>query len=377
MQSDQTESATPAGLAGNTDRLRYLALSTLVPCMVWETDPEGLFRMVSDHVLEFLRRHPAELIGQPFSSLFEDQSWSIRAHVGVPMPGNADMEPHPAIHVARDRDGTLLFCRVESRRIRDTRTVEDLGFVGVAHFGDQANVRAEAETALARVLSDGLLGAALIDGAGTVRYANMALMRTLLGESSGASSDPAVLPDTLFQVFPAFSGKPEALDWISASGSCAGDPTLQGFAGPFLEEADRRLVLTIDNRVHGVIAEVKPEGTSTVAIIRAYARHLFQGFGHHGRRIVSTLESSKDAGPRESLSLLPAEPEKNTDFSNLTARQLQVLRLLAEGKTNKEIGRAIGVTEATVKAHVRSMKNVLGVRTRTAIAIQAARLPTR
>lgn len=55
----------------------------------------------------------------------------------------------------------------------------------------------------------------------------------------------------------------------------------------------------------------------------------------------------------------------------LTARELDVLRLLAAGKANKEIAAALFITEATVKAHVANVYGKLGVQSRTE-AVNAA-----
>ena len=49
----------------------------------------------------------------------------------------------------------------------------------------------------------------------------------------------------------------------------------------------------------------------------------------------------------------------------LTPRELEVLRLIVAGKSNREIAQAIFVTEATVKAHVNSILNKLDVSDRT------------
>ena len=57
----------------------------------------------------------------------------------------------------------------------------------------------------------------------------------------------------------------------------------------------------------------------------------------------------------------------------LTERETDVLRLLAEGRANKEIAQALGVTEDTVKTHVRHILGKLGVQSRTQAALYAAR----
>jgi two-component system NarL family response regulator len=55
----------------------------------------------------------------------------------------------------------------------------------------------------------------------------------------------------------------------------------------------------------------------------------------------------------------------------LTERQAQILQLLAEGRTNKEIGDALRITEGTVKLHVNRIFYKLGVRSRAAAAAKA------
>ena len=55
----------------------------------------------------------------------------------------------------------------------------------------------------------------------------------------------------------------------------------------------------------------------------------------------------------------------------LTDRQSQILQLLAEGRTNKEIGDALKITEGTVKLHVNRIFYKLGVRSRAAAAAKA------
>jgi DNA-binding NarL/FixJ family response regulator len=57
----------------------------------------------------------------------------------------------------------------------------------------------------------------------------------------------------------------------------------------------------------------------------------------------------------------------------LTERETDVLRLLAEGRANKEIAHALGVTGDTVKTHVRHLLGKLGVQSRTQAALYAVR----
>lgn len=59
----------------------------------------------------------------------------------------------------------------------------------------------------------------------------------------------------------------------------------------------------------------------------------------------------------------------------LTDRQQQVAALLTEGLSNKLIARKLGMTEATVKVHVRQIMRKLGVRNRTQIALALTAFP--
>jgi two-component system, NarL family, response regulator len=57
--------------------------------------------------------------------------------------------------------------------------------------------------------------------------------------------------------------------------------------------------------------------------------------------------------------------------SRLSPREIEVLELIANGCSNKEIGRALGITEATVKWHVNLILNRLDVADRTAAIVAA------
>ncbi len=61
-------------------------------------------------------------------------------------------------------------------------------------------------------------------------------------------------------------------------------------------------------------------------------------------------------------------------LSRLTDRQREVLRLLADGKTNKQICRDLDLSQGTVKAHLNGVYRALGVANRTEAALLARRL---
>ena len=96
----------------------------------------------------------------------------------------------------------------------------------------------------------------------------------------------------------------------------------------------------------------------------------------------------KDAPPEELLAAVRSAAEGDSTLSptvanrlmtrvrtprtSLTPRELEVLKLVASGSSNREIGRALLLSEATVKSHLVHIYDKLGVRSRTS-AVAAAR----
>ncbi|MCW2822566.1 MAG: liaR 5 [Marmoricola sp.] len=75
--------------------------------------------------------------------------------------------------------------------------------------------------------------------------------------------------------------------------------------------------------------------------------------------------------PRVARVLLPTGESRPQD--NLSPREIEVLRLVAQGLANKQIGRRLGITERTVKAHLGRVFRVLDVADRTSAALWAHR----
>jgi len=59
--------------------------------------------------------------------------------------------------------------------------------------------------------------------------------------------------------------------------------------------------------------------------------------------------------------------------SDLTARELQILELLAQGSTNKQIGTALDISDNTVRHHVNNIMEKLQVSDRTEAVATAIR----
>jgi two-component system, NarL family, response regulator len=81
-------------------------------------------------------------------------------------------------------------------------------------------------------------------------------------------------------------------------------------------------------------------------------------------RVVHEGKNWLARGPAAKLAARVHTPE-------LTQRQIEILTLVTEGKTNKEVGALLNVTEGTVKVHVNHIFGKLGVGSRTAAITRA------
>jgi len=70
---------------------------------------------------------------------------------------------------------------------------------------------------------------------------------------------------------------------------------------------------------------------------------------------------------------LPATPPELRECARLSAREVTVLQLIADGLTDREIGQALYLSEFTVKSHVKRLFGKLSARNRAnAVAIAAS-----
>ncbi|MBU0601525.1 MAG: response regulator transcription factor [Gammaproteobacteria bacterium] len=89
------------------------------------------------------------------------------------------------------------------------------------------------------------------------------------------------------------------------------------------------------------------------------------------RRHLSTLLSGELPDARDDPAMWPVE---RADGPRLTPRQLEVLRALSGGASNKLIARELGLSEGTVKLHVAAVIGALAVQNRTEAAARAREL---
>ena len=91
-------------------------------------------------------------------------------------------------------------------------------------------------------------------------------------------------------------------------------------------------------------------------------RIVFQGSVWAPRRVLSTFIERVTTSPGR---IFPAGRVTFTD------RERDVLEMLVAGRSNKEIGSALGIEERTVKAHVAKLMRKVGVQNRIALSVHA------
>ncbi len=96
-------------------------------------------------------------------------------------------------------------------------------------------------------------------------------------------------------------------------------------------------------------------------------------------KAISTVLSGSLAFPPLTAGQAPIEIRPNTPtlaerIQQLTPQQLRVLKMIRQGKLNKQIAHELLVGDSTVKAHVSEILRKLGVMSRTQIVIETASL---
>ena len=86
---------------------------------------------------------------------------------------------------------------------------------------------------------------------------------------------------------------------------------------------------------------------------------------HRGESLIQPVVASKLLDRLTELSRRAPSGEE------LSARELEVLRLMAKGAANKEIGAQLSISQSTVKTHISSIFQKLGVNDRTGAVTQA------
>lgn len=140
-------------------------------------------------------------------------------------------------------------------------------------------------------------------------------------------------------------------------------------------EAARAIVGGSDVRVLMLTLHDTPEYVRTAMAAGATGFVLKDAGRSELLHAVRTVGEGRTAVPADLLrrALEPTVGPREDDLARLTPREREVLACIADGLTNKEIGRALGIGPGTVKVHVERVIAKLGVTDRT----QAAVLQTR
>ncbi len=78
--------------------------------------------------------------------------------------------------------------------------------------------------------------------------------------------------------------------------------------------------------------------------------------------------------PTDSARVQPASERLGSEVTQLTIREQEILRLVARGLSNNEIGDELMVSENTVKTHIKNILGKLHMKNRSEAANYAARL---
>lgn len=112
----------------------------------------------------------------------------------------------------------------------------------------------------------------------------------------------------------------------------------------------------------------------------ASGAHAFMHKSASSQMLLSALEQIElpgacdaQAGGKPAADSAAARPDEVALLSELTPRQIEVLRLICHGIRNREISEQLGVTEKTVKAHISVILATLGVPNRTQASLVARR----
>jgi DNA-binding NarL/FixJ family response regulator len=90
-------------------------------------------------------------------------------------------------------------------------------------------------------------------------------------------------------------------------------------------------------------------------------------------RTLSLEEAVTEGLAVAAAAMVPGPPPEAEHAHGLTAREREVLRLVAQGHSNRAIAASLSISERTVEAHVGHLLAKLGLESRSAAAAHAVR----
>jgi DNA-binding NarL/FixJ family response regulator len=109
--------------------------------------------------------------------------------------------------------------------------------------------------------------------------------------------------------------------------------------------------------------------STTPNIITSPCARVLPGSSRRASRHASLIEAVRAAAAGR----LVFERRVDSQPPVLTPREAEVVRLVADGPTNEEVGHALGVTSKTVEAHLSRVFERTGIQSRTELATRAIR----
>jgi two-component system NarL family response regulator len=137
----------------------------------------------------------------------------------------------------------------------------------------------------------------------------------------------------------------------------------------------RVLMLTISEQEDDLFVAVRA-GARGYLLKNSSSRELIEAIRrvHAGEAVIAPAMAVKLLDEFAATPPLPGMPEQETALNEaLSERELEVLRLVARGLSNNEIGEALSISPHTVKAHLRSILDKLHLRGRVEAAAWAIR----
>jgi RNA polymerase sigma factor (sigma-70 family) len=105
------------------------------------------------------------------------------------------------------------------------------------------------------------------------------------------------------------------------------------------------------------------------------------GFIHKSRaaqEVVDAIRTVAEGGslftPRAIAQLLNSRREVEAQLERLTPREKEVLRMMAEGVSSREIASRLGISYTTVRTHIRSLGSKMGVHSKLEAIVKAREL---
>ncbi|PVE23330.1 DNA-binding response regulator [Microvirga sp. KLBC 81] len=130
-----------------------------------------------------------------------------------------------------------------------------------------------------------------------------------------------------------------------------------------MSQQKQDILAALNAGVHGYL----PKTISPAQLVSAL-RLIMDGLIYVPPSVASIAPAS------DGVQMLKAVTEKRLPIENLTPRQREVLELLMQGKSNKEIAKSLSLGEGTVKVHMAALFRAFGARSRAAVAAAGSQL---